>query len=188
MHTIKRSIPDEMKFVARAASSDPIRYSMNMLWYDRKAQCLVATDGRRLHVWNNPPDFFDGTHGVPRIVGDGYFLEVGKDTITAGHDNGKFPNWQRVMPVCYNEIMSDIEIPKKSKKTIDILSKQVARVIHTIPLNYNYILDLYPFTWTLHKQTNQPDWDKKSVVFEHRINGEQGGYLQAVIMPITDLR
>jgi hypothetical protein len=85
----------ELSWVLGARSDDETRYFMCGLHVEtgEATSHLVATDGRRLHVWTAPVDFIaPGEYRVIKAIKSLVILETVPD------GNYQFPNWARSMP------------------------------------------------------------------------------------------
>lgn len=165
---IKKTVDiGQLDFVSRAVSYDEHRYCMNTCCYDREQQSLVATDGRRLHIWRGAPDMF------PEVVPDRqqYAVIVGKDTIEGKELEGVFPNYRRVIPEDYTLVRRDISLPKKTKKTANSLAESIANIIFTVPVNCFSLMDCSPFTWDIYTAKEEPE--SKPLLLRSTIDDEQ---------------
>lgn len=76
------------KFIQSAVSDDKTRPFMMHPYYDAENKRLVATDGRRLHMWQDPPFTSDKST----------YVHISKDLILPVEMEYQFPNYQLVIP------------------------------------------------------------------------------------------
>jgi hypothetical protein len=150
-------------WILKAVSTDASRYFMTKVYYDKAAAALVATDGRRLHIWRNPPVAFPESTYVEIIPKTGTIVPVAFDA--------QFPNWRRVVPkdeemtegVVHDFLDFDAQIPLFCVKA-------------GIAINCQYIRDLINPTWTVRFHIRARA--SRSVMFQHED-------YTAVIQPMT---
>ena len=85
-----------LQWVGRAVSNDETRYFMNVIRVEakRKRALFVATDGRRMHIWETDkfePFTTTQSHYVKKVT-------LTYIAIDETENNFQFPNWRRIIP------------------------------------------------------------------------------------------
>jgi hypothetical protein len=157
------------KFINAAISDDHTRYFMTKAYYDKEADMLVATDGRRLHTWANPPvDFPESTYVV---------LDPKAMAIYPVKFEAQFPNWTKVLPkdsVLGEEQQFTFVKPEMSIPTF--------LVRYGVCFNYTYLKDLQNVEWTVRFPVRRHDGSLSPVI--PRASVFTRGEFRSVIMPM----
>lgn len=151
-----------LQWVLRAMSQDETRYFLCGVHIDDRGN-MVATDGRRMHIWRNCP-----------IKQTGFFRAVATSkAVFLTPADGQFPNWERTYPENLPEVIDGISF--SSIKRHD-LSPSIFKLFRKTGacFNLNFILDLNPMglSWTVYGGDPDHAW-----LFRN-------GDLEAVIMPM----
>lgn len=95
-----KKAPNGLAFIQAAVSDDETRYFMNFPYYDKEEGefgTLIATDGRRLHLWaltEAERNFYK----LPDMP-SGFVRIIVREGLIIKHDlDAQFPNWKRVLP------------------------------------------------------------------------------------------
>jgi len=132
------------QWILKATGNDPSRPMLDRVWYDKAENCLVATNGGRMHVWKNPPcDHLTESTYVEIVPKSGLIVAVKGDW--------QFPNWTRVIPqgdaltetIEYDFVDWDRSIP-------------IFCVKYGVALNCTYLKDLGDMGWSVRFSKEEP--------------------------------
>jgi hypothetical protein len=158
--TVKHPLLGFIKWIAKAMGGEYLYLSM-IHFEDNN---IIATDGRRLHLYFDEDLTLEGDFDVIKNDRDGVILIKTEEY--------RFPNWQRVIPLD-TTVLGTIDLRVKKK--------EMNRPMFTLSkwgylLNEAYVADLIGYEWEVSKQTDDDD-GTKSLVFKC-------GSMTAVIMPM----
>lgn len=156
-----------LTLLQKACSKDETRFFITKIFYDKKEDNLVATDGRRLALMP------EASKQIPELasVETDQQLQFLKDTLIYDRwKSGQFPNYHRVIP----EYKSTDRLGK-----IDIVKKHAGlnagRIIYAagVPLDVDYLKDIPDGEWAIYGTKEH----RHAVLFE----GPEG--FKYIVMP-----
>lgn len=173
MIQVKSNEGKAIEYVNRAISTDETRYYMCGIHFDAENNCIVGTDGRRLHmVTFSAEDFEYVINGLNIDLSKGNIFKIDKvktQYVVTKTIDGQYPDYQRVVPETTGMYKTDlalakqkIEFVKHTSKNIDdmgILSGLIAVFsAKGFIINYRFLEDLHSITWdTIYTaNTNKP--------------------------------
>jgi hypothetical protein len=141
----------DLKFLAKAISTDKDRFSLTFVFCEKEDDHLVmvATDGRRMHLLRpSNADLYGAKEGYYKILSNNekeiIFAHCDESGVI---DHGQFPNYRKVIPD--GEIRDTIEDCCFSKKDNRSIVSFAKKMDEDLTMNIKYLYDLAPFLWTV---------------------------------------
>lgn len=149
---------DILQKVVTAVSDDASRYFMSGLHAEDGK--LVATDGKRMHIWEMPEPVDDEP-----LIPDGDWKIVSKDrksVILEEWDN-TFPNWKRVTPdIAGKESVLELDLNDVGVKSANAkhFSGQLYRLFDKTGACFNigFLLDIKGRMWNVYGEAPDKGW------------------------------
>ena len=162
-----------LQFVNSAVSDDKTRDFMRAPYWDEGK--LVATDGKRLHIWTPAPKDREAL-GLDEIPSGSFVYILAKEgrVVQDKSERNSFPNYKRVIP----------EYPAERHRPVDITESGIVLFcLHLqVAINHKYLVPLAKLSgrWNVSVAEGE-DYNMKSIRFDCL---ETEHEVQACIMPM----
>jgi hypothetical protein len=150
---------DKLTFILSAVSDDNARYFMHKAYFDKEGSCLVAIDGRRIHIWKMN-DVLKELHGLTESTYVDIIPKIGK--IIPCTMEWQFPNWRKVLPEYVQNKENVLDLEGKEAFNMHV-SQWIA--YNSIAINLAYMKDIIGASWLYSKHDTDPK--NKAVQFDY---------------------
>jgi len=155
---------DGMYFVCQARAKDATRHVLQCVSVTQ--DCIVATDGHRLHILDYQNNYTPGLYDV-------LVCSKSKIVLLKSEEQGKFPAWQDIIPEHKDSFNVDGTLPLFIERILVKLGKQ------DICVNLEYLKPLKALKLSWHVYFGKPNEPVLLSALDH------GFVIQAVIMPFN---
>lgn len=180
---MKSMYTDKLRFIEKAVSDDATRYFICYPYYDKDECQLVATDGRRLHIFKlNSSDI--NNLGLTEVEASTYVkIDAKAGRVYPIKQDGIFPNYKRVIP---DNIVKDEKKLSLNTKNEKIAGIPRFYVRSGMVVNYDYLADCVGFTWEVYfvKTDGCDAYKEKALTLKTIVEDKGYSELTAIIMPM----
>ena len=149
---------DKAKWVAKARSKDTYRYGMQGIYVSEDGK-WIATDGHRMHIWNNAPEYAPGLYQV---------VDTTKVITLTPDDDNQFPKWENVVPNYEKEFAQSLHFGDKAKSDYAGNSIAVFKLFDATKacFNLSFLTDLGDHSWDVYGEDPDHSFHFKNETLE----------------------